>query len=93
MYIGTFIFGLNRQVGCSIQVPALTSSSIYINTAASTVYQTDTQKVLSKILAGTIGKQLLELSKNLFPGNLSNSYNLNINLITRFHTSFTQMPP
>ena len=30
VYIGTYIFGLNRQVGRSIQVPALTSSSVYI---------------------------------------------------------------
>ena len=29
VYIGTFIFGLNRQVGRSIQVPALTSSSVF----------------------------------------------------------------
>ena len=32
VYIGTFIFGLNRQVGPSIQVPALTSSNVYIYT-------------------------------------------------------------
>ena len=30
VYVGTFLFGPNRQVGRSIQVPALTSSSVYI---------------------------------------------------------------